>query len=245
MKEKILKIKNIYEEFLKIVEITKLCENRFKKEFNVKEDEDYRNPFRLRYNFEKVLNDVKDSVINQIIVIFNKKYPNIDLDEKHLEEFIETRFYKHKNEEQGERIYFEKIIKHLKELESKKELLATQYLLKRSLKLIPYNLRNESYNKPRKFKAEEIIKGNKLVLYGYSCNADEVESFLKLINVILKGVNPATAEEYKCYVKHYKNHRLDIELNKENALKVSKFLEAETTKQFIEYTKQEIINKLN
>lgn len=245
--KKILKIKEIYEEFLKIVEITELSKNKWKKEFNLEENEEYRNPFRL-YGFNKVIEEVRDNIINQIIVIFNKKYPNINLESKQLEDFFETKIDKWKNKEKGNKIYFEKLIKYLEELESRKELLATQYLLKKSLTLIPSNFRQEGYNKPRKFQAEEIIKNNKLLLYCYNENdTEEVRSLLKLINVILNGVNPAIAEEYgEVGIKHFKNHRLDIEFNtKADVLKVSKVLESELTKQFIEYTKNEIINKLN
>lgn len=227
--EKILKIKEIYEEFLKIVEITKSCENKFKQDFNIEEKEKYRNPFRLDYDFEKVIDKVKKSVISQIITIFNEKYPNIDLDSKNLEEFIEKRINEYEHEEQGEIIYFEKIIKYLGELESHKETLALQYLTKLALELIPYNLRKEGYDKPRKFKAEELVKGDKLVLkynVGYSYR-NNVSALLKLMNVILKGINPATVQEYDkdIYFKYYKNYKLDIKLNKDDALKIAKFLE--------------------
>jgi hypothetical protein len=236
--DKILKLKEIYEEFLKIIEITKSCEDKFKQEFNISDKDKYKNPFWLRYDLEKVINDVKMSVISKIITIFNKEYPNIDLDNKHLEKFIEVRINKYEHEEKGEIIYFEKIIKYLEELESHKESFALQYLTKLALQLIPYNLRKKNYNTPRKFKAEEIIKGDKLILYcGYSYehpNKEYISYILKLINTILSEVNPATAEEYNedIYIKYYQNGRFDIQfqkldnkINKENALKVAKFLE--------------------
>ena len=244
MEKQILKIKEIYEKFLKITEITNLCEKEYKKKFNLK-IEGYGNPFRVRYDFEKVVKEVKGSVINQIIILFNEKYPNIDLDNTDLEKFIITELNKYGYKEQGDKIYFEKIIKYLQGLESKKELLSLQHLLNNSIKLIPNNLIFESYRLPRKFRAEEIIRGKKLILYCYNENSTpELKDFLKLINVILKRVNPVKAEEYNCYVKHYKNHRLDIKLNEKDCLKVSKFLEVEITKRFMEWTKQKILNKL-
>lgn len=228
--KQIFQMKKIYEEFLEVEKINTSCYEKFKESFGLKADKEYRNPFYRNWDFQKSIQKVRDNILSEIKRVFNNQYPNVEVE--NIDNFIEEKTNEHGYKEKTLIILFDKIIEYLVELETNKERLATQYLVKNSLKLIPYNLKG-SYSEPKRFKAEDIVKNNKLSLwcgYGYSSpNTENILYIKKLINVIINGINPAIAEEYEnINFNYFKNGRVDIQLkSKKETLKVGKFLEAQ------------------
>lgn len=229
--EKIKKIEEIYKRFLKVAEIKESCAKEFHEFFKLEEKDyytKYDNPFMLGWDFDKQIEEGRNATLNFLIKIFNKEYPNIQIVEKDLEDFIEKEYNKeYSREEKTNIINFDKVISYFAVLESKKEDKAMEYLIANALKLIPYNIRHEGYDKPRIFKAEELVRNNKLVLHYYSEHSEDIRCMLKLISFVLEKQSPEIANEYECHRKFYKNYRLDIELkNKNDAMLVAIFLEA-------------------
>jgi len=224
----IYQLKDIYELFLSVNSVHQRCEEEYKKLFLLEEDNKYNNPFYNAWDFEKSLKDVRDRVLRDIEKIFNKEYPNVQVEG--LDKFIEEITNEYGHSEKTLKINFHGIVEFLVSLENNRDELAVKKLVKEALHLIPSEYTG-SYNDKKKFKAEDIVKHGKLALYcgwGYSsANTSHISELKKIINIVLNNEPPSTAQEIEngFYIKYFKNGRCDIELSKDGALKVAKYLE--------------------
>lgn len=224
-----------YGKILQIVDIQKQAEadtinffdfNEGKETYDKSKFDKYSNPFYDR--FEETIRKIRDSTISFIIHLFHSKYPNVPLSSSEFDAFVSKDQYGNKDLV----IDFDKVQVHIDKTELNREKLAKADLVKDALNLIPHELtRGESYRDKIAFKLDGILKTKKLQLWcGYSYtwpNKEHIPSMLKLINVVLKNQEYATAEEIDSliYLKYYKNGRLDIDFDKhEDAEKVAEFL---------------------
>jgi len=209
--EKVKFLELRYNKFLSFINIQEQAIADYSNYFGLDEEDRYENPFYESYKTEDLIKNIRDNIISTVIRIFNKKYPNVYLCSKDFEECVSKD--KHGNLELE--IDFNKINLKIDDFEKRSDEFALKNLVKHSIKLIPYKLLKDENWKYRKFKKEEIVKNNKLILYSgwsYSSpNTEHTSYLLKLISVVLDNAKPSIAEENKAvHFKYYKNGRMDI-----------------------------------
>lgn len=210
--EKLTLIRDIYSEYLTILETAAKTEKRYKTELMKPDEDEYRNPFRVSYNFEKVIAEVRDDVIREVKRIFNETYPNVDMEKINFKNLFSKDGYGRRD---GLNIDWHGLKLRLLWLEGKADEFAMNVLDETALRTIP-NFYHRTELKP-----EELLRGKTVQLDGHFYSYDRVDEWRvgkmkKWLSVVLEGLRASqTTGTNAVEIKVYKNGRTDVKLNTE------------------------------
>ena len=220
--EKLTRIRDIYSEYLSILEIAGKTEKRYQTELMSPDENEYHNPFRVSYNFEKVIAEVRDDVVRTVKRLFNEAYPNVDLEKVDFKNLFSKDGYGRRD---GLKIDWHGFRLRLLWLEGKADELAMNVLDETALRTIP-NFYHRTELKP-----EELLRGKTVQLDGHFYSYDRIDEWRvgkmkKWLSVVLEGVRASqTLGTNAVEIKVYKNGRTDVKLrNEEEARRVANAL---------------------
>jgi len=213
---KIEKLQSIYTEYLALLETAKNAEKQYAVELMGPGEDDYRNPFRVSYDFEKVLSNARDDVVRAVKCVYNEEYPNVELDKMDFKNLFKKD--KHGRHD-GLAIDWNGMKLRLLWLETKADELAMNVLNDTALRTIP-----NCYYRPE-LKPEELLRGKTVQLDGHFYSYDRVDEWRvgkmrKWLAVVLDGARASqTMGTSTVEIKPYKNGRTDLKLRSEEEAK--------------------------